>query len=313
MKLLIAYDGSDCSEAAIDDLAQAGLPASGQAMVVSVAETWLPPKDNAEYLPENPYIEQLVAHYREKAEKLVAETQDLAERGANRVRVALPGWKVTSEGTYGSPAWEVLSRADALKPDLIVVGSHGYSAVGRLILGSISQKILTEAHCSVRVARGKVEVDEGPNRVVIGFDLSRGAQRAVESVAERTWPTGTVVRLVAVTDPLIVTGIGGVVPMIHESVTEINESEREWIETAAADALAKLTAVGLTASLHILVGNAKTMIVEEAENWNADSIFVGANAYGSRLERFLIGSTSAAVAARAHCSVEVVRVPASVA
>lgn len=308
MKLLMAYDGSDCSEAAIDDLALAGLPTSGEAMVVSVAETWLPPKDNPEYLPENPYIEQLVAHYREKAEKLVAEAQELAGRGANRVRVALPGWKVTSEGTYGSPAWEVLSRADAFKPDLIVVGSHGYSAVGRLILGSISQKILTEAHCSVRVARGKVEVEKGPNRIVIGFDLSLGAQGAVEAVAVRQWPEGSVARLVAVTDELTATGIGSVVPIVQESVLEINEAEKEWIESAAKDALNKLSSVGLESSLDILVGNAKSVLVDEAEKWGADSIFVGANAYGSRLERFLIGSTSAAVAARAHCSVEVIRV-----
>lgn len=307
MKILIAYDGSSCSEAAIDDLVQAGLPASGEAMVVSVAETWLPPRDNPEYLPESAYVEQFVAGYREKAELLVAETQSLAERGADRLRVALPRWEIKSEGTYGSPAWELLSRADELRPDLIIVGSHGYSAVGRLLLGSISQKVLTEAHCSVRIARGKVEVDESPNRIIIGFDMSLGAQRAVESVAARTWRAGSVVRLIAVTDPM--SGIGTVVPTIREAVLEINKDEREMIESAAANALATLTAAGLTASLDIFAGNAKNVIVEEAENWKADSIFVGANAYGSRFERFLIGSTSAAVAARAHCSVEVVRVP----
>ncbi len=308
MKLLFAYDGSPCSEAAVDDLTQAGLPAEGEALVISVAETWLPPKDNPDYMPENSYVEKLAAHFREKAENLVSETQKLAERGAARVRVALPGWKVTAEGTYGSPAWEVISRADAFKPELIVVGSHGYSAVGRLILGSISQKILTEAHCSVRVARGKVEVDKGPNRIVIGFDLSLGAQRAVEAVAARTWPEGSVVRLVAVTEDVAATGVGAVLPMVQESVLEINEAANEAITAAGKSALEKLASAGLDASLEILDGNPKSLIVEEAEKWGADSIFVGANAYGSRLERFLIGSTSAAVAARAHCSVEVVRV-----
>ncbi|WP_225931558.1 universal stress protein [Leptolyngbya sp. 7M] len=53
--------------------------------------------------------------------------------------------------------------------------------------------------------------------------------------------------------------------------------------------------------------DAKSSLVEHAETWNADSIFVGANAFAGRLERFIVGSTSAAVAARAHCSVEVVR------
>jgi len=50
------------------------------------------------------------------------------------------------------------------------------------------------------------------------------------------------------------------------------------------------------------------MILEIAE-WGADSNFVGANRFGGRVERFLLGSVSAAIAARAHCSVEVVRRP----
>src|SRR6266567_400676 len=44
MKLLVAYDGSKCSEAALDDLVRTGLPDLGEALVVSVAEMWLPPQ-----------------------------------------------------------------------------------------------------------------------------------------------------------------------------------------------------------------------------------------------------------------------------
>ena len=44
-----------------------------------------------------------------------------------------------------------------MAPDLIVVGSHGRSALGRFMLGSVSQKVVTEAHCSVRVARGRAQ------------------------------------------------------------------------------------------------------------------------------------------------------------
>ena len=48
MKLLIAYDGSECADAALDDLTHAGLPERGEALVVSVAEVWLPPPSSYE-------------------------------------------------------------------------------------------------------------------------------------------------------------------------------------------------------------------------------------------------------------------------
>ena len=48
------------------------------------------------------------------------------------------------------------------------------------------------------------------------------------------------------------------------------------------------------------------VLVSEAEEWEADSVFVGSTGL-SRLERFILGSVSAAVAPRVSCSVEVVR------
>jgi len=43
MKILTAYDGSNCAVAALDDLSQSGLPREAEAVVISVAELWLPP------------------------------------------------------------------------------------------------------------------------------------------------------------------------------------------------------------------------------------------------------------------------------
>lgn len=313
MKLLIAYDGSRCAEAAIDDLRRAGLPDKAEATIVSVAEVWLPPANNSEdiHLTDDPYIEKMIERHREKGERALTETRTFSNHAETRVRGLFPNWTVTTRATYGSPAWEILAAADEIQPDLIIVGSQGQSAVTRFFLGSISQKVLTEAHCSVRVARGKVEVDPAPLRVVIGFDSSRGAQAAVDAVARRAWPDDTEARLIAVTDPVTPSAIGRFVPPIAETVDEVNEAERVWLQELAAGAIETLKDAGLTATLEILPGNPKKLIVEEAERWNADTIFVGANAFGSRLERFLIGSTSSAVAARAHCSVEVVRVPAA--
>ncbi|MGD9563057.1 MAG: universal stress protein [Pyrinomonadaceae bacterium] len=310
MKILIAYDGSQCSEAALDDLVRAGLPESCDAVVVSVAEVWLPPPNgtgDVTGINLDEESERMIQRHYEKDKRKVAEAATLANQAKERLQRMFPKWRVGVEATYGSPAWAILEHAGEFKPDLIVVGSHGRAAISRFFLGSISQKVLTEADCSVRVARGRIEVDPTPVRIVIGFDGSKGAQAAVDAVASRSWRDYSEIRLVAATEDLTPSAVGRFIPPVTHMVEEVNETEREWIEKLAESALKKLRTKNISASLHVHPGNPKNILVEETEKWNADCIFVGANAFGSRLERFLLGSTSAAVAARAHCSVEVVR------
>ncbi|MGL4574564.1 MAG: universal stress protein [Burkholderiaceae bacterium] len=56
-------------------------------------------------------------------------------------------WKV------GAPAVEILKAADKVKADLIVMGSHGHSAISSLLLGSVTQKVLAGAKVPVLVVR----------------------------------------------------------------------------------------------------------------------------------------------------------------
>ena len=311
MKILIAYDGSDCAEAALDDLTQAGLPKEAEAILMSVTEVWLPPPPTSSY-----EIVDQAMHVRvpvdlkkvyAKGTRAVHEARALADQGLARVKASFPKWTARSEATYGSPAWELVFKADKWKPDLIVVGSHGRSALGRFVLGSISQRVLCEARCSVRVARGRVEEPGTPVRIIVGIDGSRESRLAVKAVAERVWPAQSQVRVVVVDDPLEATLIGGLLPTVVESVAISNRIDRAKIEKLAADAAQLIRASGLHASTEIEEGDPKQVLPKMAEKWGANSIFVGATGFSNRFERFLLGSVSAAVAARAHCSVEVVR------
>ena len=81
------------------------------------------------------------------------EAERLAQRGSKRVQQLFPGWQVSHEVRNGSPGFELLNCAREWSPDLIVVGSHGHTALGRFVLGSVSQKVLTEASTSVHVGR----------------------------------------------------------------------------------------------------------------------------------------------------------------
>jgi len=317
MKLLIAYDGSRFSEAALDDLVGAGLPADCEAQVVSVAEVWLPPNghSNSDKTREetgihlDSHYEKLVREQYEKDEMLVAEARTLANHAKNRLEKMFPKWSVQAEATYGSPAWAILDEADKFKPDLIVVGSQGRTALGRIFLGSISQKVVTEAPCSVRVSRGRIEIDPVPTRIVIGFDGSTGALAAVKEVGRRSWGPNSEALLVSVVDNGIPASIGRFSDPALVRADSYSSVQHQWMEQLADAALSKLESKGIHTSLHVCSGNAKEVIVREAEHWSADCIFVGANSRGSKTIRFLLGSTASAVAARAHCSVEVCRSP----
>lgn len=311
MKILIAYDGSECADAALEDLRRAGLPPHAEALVVSVAEVWLPPPPPSSYevLEDSGEARSVLraSDVPDSAAPAVEEANGLALRAAERLRGDFPEWAVRAEALSGSPAWEVVKKADEWQPDLVVVGSQGRSALGRFVLGSVSQKVVTEARCSVRVARGKTGGDPSPVRVVVGVDGWPASLKAVGTVAARKWPEGSEARVVAVHDPLTPSVVGRLIPPVRKWVGETNEQEVSWIEEAVGNAAEELRAAGLDASAHVLEGEPKRVLVEAAEEWGADSVFVGATRYDSRARMFLLGSVSAAVAARAHCSVEVVR------
>jgi nucleotide-binding universal stress UspA family protein len=73
------------------------------------------------------------------------------------------------------------------------------------------------------------------------------------------------------------------------------------------DAVAEqLRTAGLTVTTAITEGAPKRVLVDEANAWGAECVFVGARGL-RRVERFLLGSVSTAVATRAQCSVEIIQ------
>ena len=104
-----------------------------------------------------------------QATHAVDEARALAQHARAQLVTAFPTWDVRAEACADAPAWAVVKQADTWHPDLIVVGSHGRSAMSRLVLGSVSQKILTEARCSVRVGRSHHPPTAAPVRLSSGW------------------------------------------------------------------------------------------------------------------------------------------------
>lgn len=288
MKILIAYDGSRCAEAALQDLQRAGLPHQAEVLVLSIEE----------FEPRLPPPGVLAVAPAPLAAGFVKERLNLAQAAAKRLQQDFPAWQVSAEAEMGAVAPALLKRAAEWPADLLVVGSHGRSALGRFVLGSVSQKLVTNAPCAVRVARGRSVDPALPLRLLIGLDGSPGAEAAVRAVAARTWLAGTEVRLVA--------AINEVIEEVIDYLDAVQHQGWSWLQDTLQAAEQTLLAAGLDVSPHLVKGDPKHVLLTEAEKWDADCIFVGARSLG-RLERLRLGSVSAAVTARAHCSVEVVR------
>jgi nucleotide-binding universal stress UspA family protein len=283
-KILIAYDGSECSDAALDDLKRAGLPGVLQAGVVTLADVVPPFTANSSADDPGPPTIPITkvepdAHYR--VAKAMNAAHWIAARAATRLHADFPKWDVYLDVRCDVPQWSLVKIGDQDHPDLIIVGSHRhFVAGGRLIMGSVSQRVLYEARCSVRVARCSGTRENGPVRLVIGFNGTPQADAAVDAVLSRQWPEATEVRIVSANQPADAQKVG-----------------------ATMD---RLRAAHLATSYAFRRGKPAKVLVRQAEEWGADSIFLGANNLHG-YQHLLHGSIAATVAARARCSVEVVR------
>jgi nucleotide-binding universal stress UspA family protein len=303
MKILIGYDGSGYADAALNHLPRAGLPRRADALVISVAGRSLsePPPSSyelAEAMRKVGPDSDSQSGAGKKASLAEAEALALSLQASKRLKSIFPDWDVraVAESQIGSPAGILMERADEWGADLIVVGSQGRSVMGRMILGSVSRKIATDAKCSVLVGRGMGEGRGEKNgsavRLIIGLDGSESSDQVIRAVAARTWPGGSLARLV--TALVLAPGL---------DVEQQAERAKEYHHGAEA----MLRSGGLEVSSLIELNEPKNLLLEEAETWQADCIFVGARGLG-RMGRFLLGSVSTAVVSDAKCSVEIVRV-----
>ncbi|MCE9530099.1 MAG: universal stress protein [Planctomycetes bacterium] len=69
------------------------------------------------------------------------------------IRPANPGIPVHHVFLEGDPATEIVRLATDANMDLVVMGTHGRSFVERLLMGSVAEKVMRDAHCSVLVVK----------------------------------------------------------------------------------------------------------------------------------------------------------------
>ncbi|MEX1127788.1 MAG: universal stress protein [Vicinamibacterales bacterium] len=145
LRVLLATDGSPCSDRAVQSVAMRPWPSDSRIEVVSVVHTRMPNVVDAPVL-------MLAAAHEDAldAERLRAP---LRVQRAQKCLAGKPGVGVTTRVLEGNPEDAIVDEADRWQADVIVLGSHGYGPVKRRLLGSVSQAVALHASCSVEIVR----------------------------------------------------------------------------------------------------------------------------------------------------------------
>jgi nucleotide-binding universal stress UspA family protein len=145
MKILIGVDDSPHSHAALDYVKKMKWPAGTKFIVLSACQPQVVAYSMADVG---------VASWMQAAEgERVKEHEELAAR----VEKDLQGAGLATEARVfqGDPREALIMTATAENADLLVVGSHGRSGIGKLLMGSVASHVVTHAPCSVMVVKLK--------------------------------------------------------------------------------------------------------------------------------------------------------------
>lgn len=149
-RILLATDGSDCSVAAVRSVAKRPWPPKSAIRVISVVAPFIPVADAASayfYAGQSVMAAQAVEQAgHSRATEAIARAGELF-RGSGVTGVE------TGEPLHGDPKAVILDEATQWAADMIVVGSHGWHGLDRLMMGSVSESVAMHAHCSVEVIR----------------------------------------------------------------------------------------------------------------------------------------------------------------
>ncbi|MFH5803335.1 universal stress protein [Alienimonas sp. DA493] len=218
--------------------------------------------------------------------------------------------RISSAVRLGPAAEEILADAGRFRADLIVAGAVGHGVVERTLLGSVSDRIATHAHCPALIVRGTGDpaateaerattggdagLPDRPPRLLIGCDGSAASRAAARALAAFDWPPQTRVTLLSLVLPVTpdwaATDWPGVLPTGDYEALYRAERERAAIsvELAALPFRDRDLDVRTEVAETDHVGET---LCDRAEGQDADLLVVADKGHNA-FTRFLVGSVT---------------------
>ena len=247
-------------------------------------------------LPANPArivgMPTVREYYADEAEKVLLPA---------RRRLRKAGLNATPRFVIGRAASEIAAAADKEKVDLLVLGSHGHSAIGGLLLGSVTNEVLARTKTAMLIVRGKSKRYTDSLRVGIAVDGSSYGRKAVKFVLQHLdlFGANPQLTLIHAVQDFALTAL----PMYGIAMPAFSESEvRAFQDKAFAEAMktarAQLQKTGTKADEVRLIGNAGIEL-SKYTNKKLDLLVMGSHGYGA-FKAAVMGSVATRVTA--HCT-----------
>ena len=295
MRVLVALDGSEPGDLARELVANLTWPPDTTLRLVSVAPDLFA-------MPAGPFPEAAPPITSEIEARVVDGQRQMLE--AAGAKLTGQGQRVETFVRRGRPATAIVAEASAFGADLVVLGARGHSTLSAVVLGSVSEEVVSHAPCPVLVARTpRVE------RILLADDGSEGASRARRFLVQ--WrPFGRVpIRIVSVASAPA-PWQSGVSPMLMGAALDAYDDSlresRDRLEAAAKGSVEELADVAAEATVDVRAGDPSREVVAAAAEWQADLIVTGSRGL-SGIRSVLLGSVARNVLHHAPCSVLVVR------
>ncbi|MGH7322446.1 MAG: universal stress protein [Candidatus Rokuibacteriota bacterium] len=284
-------------------LATDGSPAARAAVAATLMFPW----------PEPTRVQCIVARKTRASGRRRARVADAPDRRLRRIvetvsRALARRWPDAEVAILDmSPLKAVLSQARRFKASVIVVGSRGHGALGRLLMGSVSRDVIRRARCPVLVVRGR---PRALRSLLVGLDGSINAKRAARFVAGLEATQGGHVTLVRVVESTTVPSAallpGGVRRALRREVAALNARQLARARRDVDRAATRLHAAGWIVRKMIRTGVPIRELLGAVKTTRAQALVVGARG-GGAARRLLLGSVAAGALDRSPVPVLVVR------
>ena len=290
MKVLVAVDSITTLDILINEMSARSWPSGTEARVLSIiAAGDVPLKVWGD---EGHGLSALRREMHKRGEQISALAVERLRK------IGIPSQVVIMSG---EPKSLISFAARSWPADLIVIRAHNRKDFRSRLLGSVAKSVVKSAPCSVEVVRAREQADaitaERGFRVLLATDGSEASIAASQAIAEVGWPDYTEVRVVSVVNPMVYS---------FEELGVTGDQSTDYAHRAIGKAVQMLSDAPVRISAEVIAGSAAHQIIARAKHWGADLIVLGTHERRG-LSRLLFGSTSAAVAKRAHCSVRVIR------